>query len=148
VIVQHDGSFQAVPSYPGLRLNQDVRGALALDTGLEPVADYTAKQRVIGGVLLARENRPLLAAYALERDDGSVSPTEFAPLGPADALMTLAGSAFRMDVALRDQHRRQLGFFAEVVRRVPIRRCGFADHLSNVGALTDAILKDASASVR
>lgn len=139
----------AVPSYPGLRLHQDVYNALAFGGRSLPVADYSPKQRVTEGVWLAKESRPLRAVYALLRTDSSdVSRAEFAPLGPADATMALAGSAFRIDVERRDQHRQQLGFFAEVVRRVPVRRCVFPPDLSNVDLLAESILMHASASAR
>lgn len=142
-------SILAVPSYPGLRLHQEACDVLGFGTGLRPVAEYSSKQRAAGGVPLAKESLPLLAVYSLFRTDSSgMNPTEFKALGPADATMTLAGSAFRMDVERRDQHRQQLGFFAGVVRRVPIRSCAFAGDLSNVSRLADAILRDVATSTR
>lgn len=153
LVLEHkEGSIVAIPSYPGLRLHEDVRDVLEFATGLRPVADYSPKQRVTGGVPLARDDRPLLAVYSLVRDETpdarASAPAEFMALGPADATMALAASAFRIDVARRDQQRQQLGFFAEVARRVPIRRCVFATDLSGVGVLADAILTDTSTIAR
>ncbi|HEU5076819.1 MAG TPA: hypothetical protein VFU02_21665 [Polyangiaceae bacterium] len=145
VLSRSASSILAAPSYPGLRLHQDVCDVLGFDRGLRPMADYSPKQRATGGVPLAKKDLPLLVVYALSRTDVSgVSLAEFAPLGPADATMMLAGSAFRIDVERRDLHRRQLGFFAEVVRRVPVRACAFRGDLSNVNLVADAILRDAS----
>lgn len=141
VLEQREGSIMAVPSYPGLRLHEDVRDALQLHAALRPVAHYTPKQRLTETVPLARDQQPLLAVYLLSRSEAD-GPPEFVPLGPADATMALAGSAFRMDVERRDQHRQQLRFFAEVARRVPVRRCLFHSDLSTLRELGSSILAE------
>jgi hypothetical protein len=147
VLEQRGGSIIAVPSYPGLRLHEDVLEALDLQAALRPVAHYTAKQRLTETVPLAREHRPLLAVYVLSRSADSGAP-EFEALRPADATMALAGSAFRMDVERREQHRQQLQFFAEVARRVPVRRCSYGDDLAGLRTLANGILTEARSAAR
>ena len=137
----------ATPSYAGLRLYDDVREALFPDASSKQVAHYSTKQRLATVIPLAREPQPLRAMFALERVPELERPV-IEPLGPADAIMTLTSSAFRLGIERKHQHPRQLSFFADVARRVPIRRCMFGDDLSNVGVLAEAILEDAATSAR
>ena len=129
----------ATPSYAGLRLYDDVREALFPRASSNEVAHYSDKQRIATAVPLASEPQVLRAVFALERIEHLEAP-ELTPLGPADATMTLASAAFRIDTQRREQNRQQLGFFAEVVRRVPVQRCVFGEDLAQVDVLAAAIL--------
>lgn len=140
VLRQEGETILATPSYAGLRLCDDVRQALLPEAASNRLAHYSAKQRVATAVPLATEPQILRAVFALERVPGLSAPA-LEQLGPADATMALASSAFRMDAERRDDNRRQLGFFAEIARRVPFQRCTFANDLPNVTALADAILE-------
>ena len=139
VLHRKDASIIATPSYAGLRLYDDVRETLFPEAPSNLVAHYSAKQRVTTAVPLATEPQALRMVFALERVPHSGTPA-LEQLGPADATMALTAAAFRMDAERREQDRRQLGFFADVSRRVPISRLVFSEDLSNIGSLAETIL--------
>jgi len=148
VLEEADGAILATPAYPGLRLWGDTLEALTQDDTSVGVAQYTSKQRYVGGLLHERfptAPMPLERIYSLERaedpaDEGRPSTLE--PLSCQASFMDLIASAFRLDVTDRTMLARQFAFLERVVSRVPVRRLRIPNSFAALPGTREAVLQD------
>jgi hypothetical protein len=149
VLEEADGTILATPAYPGLRLWDDTLEALTNRAGTSVgVAQYTSKQRFVGGLLHERfptAPAPLSRIYSLERAAGPAdegrSPT-VEPLSCQESFMDLIASAFRLDVTDRTMLARQFAFLERVVSRVPVRRLRIPNSFAALPGIRKAVLQD------
>lgn len=135
------GGFEALPTYPGLRLLPEPASFLfgSGATGT-PVARGAPKKRLDaaanGFVHSERPAVPLRAIYAL--DDGPRIDIE--PLTGPEAFMTLVRSTYQLH--LGDARRSAVLFeqLAALLDAVPLRRLSYPRRLSLLPALCDAVL--------
>lgn len=140
------GGFLARPGYPQMRFWPDqARLLLGSDAGLERVQPGSTKLRVpIGppgfGTFTASP-RPLAALYLPERD-GSAS-IEIEPIPLAMAVTELVRHSFLPGVLeALGMTKRRFVVFAELLRRVPVRRLRYPSGLEHLPAVREALLRD------
>ncbi|MBI3723368.1 hypothetical protein HY251_05360, partial [bacterium] len=118
----------------------DVLDAIAPgDARALPLSPATTKVRFLPGAALPEGPLPLAGIYCLARGAKEVS---IDALAPAEGLMALVESAFRLDVEDAAMLERQLRFLRHVATSVPLRRLRVPEGLSLLGAVTDAVLQD------
>lgn len=119
--------FNAIPTYPSLRLFPDSLDAVFPDlVETTPVANYTEKRRVpmppptdvVGGV-------PIEVLYLLgdpAKADGSI---RISPLRPAEICLSLIRHSFRLDLSDRVATVRHLDRCSAIARAVPAFRIDY-----------------------
>jgi len=145
--------IRAIPAYPGFRLWTDSAEALNADaSGAIPVADYTAKVRMLARQCadgFPRRPVPLSALYRLMRVRKHRGLAPKAPLierlKPRDAMMELVGSSFPLDIADSAMLARHFQVMQRVAREVPFSRVMVPDDFGALPSVRDAILSDLGA---
>lgn len=139
--------FQAVPSYPGVRLAPDSIGHLFGDrsAGFEQVAHYSTKRRVAredGRLPFCPQPVPLARIYVLGAMDELQEARQIAirPLTRRAALFDLLNYTFHLDVGYAPRIREAFELAADIVERHDVRRLVFPWVLAATDAVADAIL--------
>lgn len=141
-----DGAFDAVPSYPGVRLAPDsiqhLYGAGA--GGFTPVAHYTTKRRVTAEVPFRGTPVRLARIYVMgERAElEQASQVEIRVPVRRAALFDLLNYTFHLDVGHPPRIREAFELAADVVAAHDVRHLVFPWALANADAIADAILAD------
>ena len=123
LVEQEDGTYLVAPVYPGLRLWPDSADFFAgAAEELPTVADYTDKRRWDGLGGPSPELRlPLVAVVAPGNEPEPGHPeVRIGRLRGADAFMTLAEQAFRLERRGRARHDADLARFTQLAERVPV----------------------------
>ena len=136
------GGFEALATYPGLRLLPDPLAHLFDGrAGSAPVAHYSEKRRLdrnSGVFTVATGPEPLRALYLL-----GVGPTvEVAPLPDREAFMALVAASFQLHL---DDPERSRGLFERLgtlLDTIPVRRLSYPRELDRLGAVRCALLAD------
>ena len=138
-------AFEAIATYPGLRLLPDPLTILFDErAGAAPVAHYTAKRRIDRNhtnLTLAANPQPLRALYVLDTAD----EITIAPLPERDAFIALVGASFQLHL---DDQERSRGLFERIgtlLDAVPVRRLSYPRDFTRLGAVREALLADAAA---
>lgn len=121
LIEKRGRGWQAVPSYPGLRLWPDMGKLLPRGAGAR-VAHYTSKTRYAAGVLrFARRPAPLAAIYVV-RASGARAKAAVTQVSGAQALMDLVPYTYLLDYQDREQLERSFAGLARLTTAVPVFR--------------------------
>jgi hypothetical protein len=137
-------TFEAVATYPGLRLLPDPL-ALLFDSraGAAPVAHYTSKRRLDPGrarLTLAAAPQPLIALYLLEPGQ----EVRIDPMPTRDAFLALLRASFQLHL---DDEQRARGVFdrlGALLDTVPVRRLAYPRQFARLSDVRDAVLTDAA----
>jgi predicted ATPase len=127
------------PSYPGLRLHQDVATQFP-HHWTQAVTELTAKHRVVPRV--AWTNEPAEAAALVLLDPSGSTPVE--ALGSAASLAAVAKSTFQAAVDEPNLAER-LDRLVELVQRLPVLRLGIA-HSGAGSAVAEAAIRQLATS--
>jgi hypothetical protein len=103
LIIDESDGIRAMPSHASLRLWEDSIGALIpKNTMMAGAVSFTSKARLLAGDALhyVDEPVPLLAAFALERND--VEAISMSPLTGSDRHMAWVGNSFLLDIKDRE----------------------------------------------
>jgi hypothetical protein len=146
LLEEREGRLLVQPSYPGLRLWDDVLDALPEPlAGLAPVAHYTDKKRL---VLNNRQPRfitgqPLLrSVYFLAASEEAGARLELAitPLHPRVAFMELLSHAYKLDIRDQAMLRKEFDILGRIVALPLFYRLAFPRDLSLLSTVQQAIL--------
>jgi hypothetical protein len=144
------GRLVGRPGYPQMRMWPDqARHFLGRCEDLGVVHPAYSKRRVpvgeVGAWSFCGEPRPLACLYLPERraPEEWGTRTEFAPVSPMEALMSLVGQSFVPHTveALGLQPQR-LSLFARLVSQIPVRRIYYPEGYQHLPHVRQAILDD------
>jgi hypothetical protein len=133
VLRRAEGSWRAIPSYPGVRLWPDAaEGVFQGQTGWAEVAHYTVKRRVGDHVLapFSGEPAPLGRLYFLE--EAGKAEVSISRMTPQEAFMQLVGFAYNLDITDKAFLERQFETIGGLVAEVG---CYRLDYPREIGAL-------------
>jgi hypothetical protein len=137
------GGFEALATYPGLRLLPDPLAVLFDDSaGAAPVAHYSDKRRLArdnADLTIATGPQPLRALYLLD----AAAAIGIAPLPDRDAFMALVRASFQLHL---DDPERSRGLFERIgalTDAVPVRRLSYPREFARLGDVREALLEDA-----
>lgn len=140
------GRYQALATYPSLRLYSDSLGALFPgEPETSPVASYTEKMRVSlhlpdgFGQAVTVDALYLLGDPAEAGDDPRI-----APMSPSQTCQALIAHSFRLDMGNREGNAAHFARCAAVVNAVPAFRLDYRRDFEQSGALVDAIARHVS----
>jgi hypothetical protein len=141
----------ATPSYPGLRLWDDVSSVLfEYEPSASQVAHYTDKKRPgvnDGRLRFCPDAVALLRIYILPPPEevSSANSISIAPLPPRQAFSELIRCAFRLDITDRERLREEFESLSRVAALPLFYRLAFPRDLALLSAVREAILEDLSA---
>jgi len=144
------GSYVGHPGYPQLRVWPDqAERLLGHYEDLELVHPAYSKRRLPVGEsgfgTFCEASRPLACVYLPERRDPSDcgGHTEITAASPREGLMALVGHSFVVGIVeALGLHAERLGFFSEMVSRVPVRRVVYPSGYDRLPEVRRAILED------
>lgn len=142
LVATTDGRFEAIPTYPSLRLNPDsLASVFPDDAATSPVADYSRKRRV--AILPAPRTTPALvdAIYLLGDPAFAEDTVRVTKITPAQTCIALIKHSFRLDLADRKASAIQLQQCSEVARTVPGFRLDYPRDHARHDMLIDALLE-------
>ncbi len=150
LLVRSGGSFDVVPSYPGVRLAPESVGQVFGDAGgrYASVAHYTTKLRVDGEQqrdLRFNDRRlPLSRIYVIEPPAGPDAPARVAVQSRSRraALFDVLNYTFHLDVQDQVRIREAFDLATDVVLRYDVRSLAFPWELSKSAAVAEAVLSD------
>lgn len=129
--------FQAVPTYPSLRLYPDSLGEALPGAGeTAPVASYSEKLRV--PVAAQEEGNavyPVDALYLLGEPAEAGEAIRIMPLRPAETCQALLRHSFKLDVGDRAANAHQFALCGAVARAIPAFRLDYPRDFSRAGEL-------------
>ncbi|MCI0354673.1 MAG: hypothetical protein L0099_06505 [Acidobacteria bacterium] len=147
LLEQQDGGLTCVPSYPGLRLWDDVAEAVWGEQALPPVAHYTAKMRLgpeRGHIPFSSQPALVRRIYFLipPESNGSSTLVSITPIPPSQGFMELVKHTYLLDV--KDQVRLREGFasLTRLMARPLLRRLSYPRDLARLPEVQEAILQD------
>jgi hypothetical protein len=150
LLEERGGELFATPSYPGLRLWDDVTSVLFKhEPSASQVAHYTDKKRLgvsNGWLRFCPDCVPLVRIYILPPPEvmSSANGLHISPLTPREAFSELIRYAFRLDITDRDRLREEFESLSRVVALPRYYRLVFPRDLSLLPAVREAILENLS----
>jgi hypothetical protein len=135
-LVENDGRYRAIPTYPSLRLWPDVVDGLSVDSvGSIPVAGYSSKRRIdvtnrspatgeitsvelMMGILLEE----MIPSRAASQNAAYESTISLRTLGKQATVVELLKQTFFLDARDRDSQQRTFGGVERLTRTLPF--CG------------------------
>lgn len=149
-LIERAGSaFIVVPSYPGVRLNDDSARAADADDRGEPVAHYSAKRRVTGGgFAFGHQALPLARVYVIGSRDTLERATKVSVsvATKRDAMYALIDYTFHLDVAYAPRIRETFELAADIVERHGVHQLAYPWSLGSSDVVADAVLADTLAA--
>ncbi|MCU1382698.1 MAG: serine kinase of the HPr protein regulates carbohydrate metabolism [Acidobacteria bacterium] len=142
------GGFEAVPSYPGVRLTPHAIGALFGEHSalFEQVAHYTTKRRVAtdAAVPYCTQAVPLARIYVLGEMDElqRAAAVSMRKQTLRAALFDLVNYTFHLDVGYAPRIREAFGLAADIVERHDVRRLVFPWASGAGDLVADAVIAD------
>lgn len=136
------GMVLATPAYPGMRLYADsIAQAFEDSPDTTPVADYSAKQRVIGLRLLPEQlaPRPLAALYLLDAPDQGITTPTLEPLTRAVSCMALVEHGFRLDPTVASATAQVLRQASGIADVIPTHRLRYPRDFDRSDVLLDLL---------
>jgi hypothetical protein len=150
LLEERGGELFATPSYPGLRLWDDVTSVLfAHAPSAFQVAHYTDKKRLgvnNGWLRFCPDAVALLRIYILlpPEEVSGAKAIRIAPLPPREAFSELIRYAFRLDITDRKRLREEFESLSRMVALPLFYRLAFPRDLSLLSAVREAILENLS----
>jgi hypothetical protein len=142
-----NGGLIGVPSYPSLRLWEDVVEAVLGEQTLPPVAHYTTKMRLgpeRGHIRFSPQPVPIRRIYFLvpPGSNGDSAVISITPLPPSQGFIELVKHTYLMDV--KDQARLREGFesLTRLVAWPLLRHLSYPRDLGRLPEVQAAILRD------
>jgi len=150
VVEEQQGRMMAIPAYPGLRLWDDAREMLDIDSERSlPVAHYTSKRRSAVESQLhtfPTNASPLKRLYALvwadEGNPGRSAAPCIEPLLCGAGFMELLQCAFLLDPTDQTMLTTQFHFLSDLTTHVPVKRLHRAKDFTALPAVRDLVLAD------
>lgn len=146
VVKEKDERFMATPSYPGLRLWDDVPTEIFGSVPeLRPVAHYTVKKRFgpdNGRLPFASSPAPLAAAFVLAspEEDQNQTQVRLTRLSLRESFMELVKHAYLLRASDRGRLEAGFEFVGRVVARLPVHRLSYPRDFSRLGEVRETIL--------
>jgi hypothetical protein len=150
LLEERAGQLFATPSYPGLRLWDDVTSVLfEHEPSASQVAHYTDKKRLgsnNGWLRFCTDSVALLRIYILAPPEevGGAKAVNISPLPPREAFMELVRYAFKLDITDRERLSEEFECLDRLVALPLLYRLAFPRDLSRLSAVREAILEDLS----
>jgi len=141
-----DGRVQVVPSYTGLRLNDDSIDSLKLgEEGWSPVSHYSAKRQLSQSDADDEANLWLDALFLMADPGGNQEVSMSFPAG-ADATATLIRRTFLLDVRDRRGAARQMEQAVLILRGTPsVRGLDYPRDFARLMEVCDAVVGERAA---
>ncbi|OAI49630.1 hypothetical protein AYO44_06395 [Planctomycetaceae bacterium SCGC AG-212-F19] len=137
-------------SYCGSRLWPDVASALVDDQSvLVPIADYTAKKRLLIGGAAARvgpHGGLLRGVYVLAGEEGEA--ITMAQLSWRESFMELSKQAFRLDWTDREMLRNEFQNLTRLAKKLRLSRLAYPRKLSVLSAVREDVIWDLEQAVQ
>jgi hypothetical protein len=135
--------FEALTTYPGLRLHPDPLAVLFdRETSATPVAHYSDKRRLdrrSASYALATGPAPLVALYVLD----TAAEIGIAGMPHREAFMALLRASFQLHLNDSERSRELFLRVGALLDAAPVRRLSFPRDLAVLGAVRNAVLTDA-----
>jgi hypothetical protein len=150
LLEEKGGALFATPSYPGLRLWDDVTSVLfARAPAVSQMAHYTDKKRLgvnNGWLRFCPDAVALLRIYILPPPEevSRENAIQISPLPPREAFSELIRYAFRLDITDRNRLREEFESLSRVVALPLFYRLAFPRDLLFLSAVREAILENLS----
>lgn len=151
LLEEQDGDLLVIPSYPGLRLWDDMipplfGGAPALDR----VSHYNDKKRIggkDGQLAFSDRPAPLARLYVLDPPDGqgAIRTLSIRPFSGRESFIELIRHAFFLDISDSRRLRRDFTAVGRAAERLLLRRLSYPRDVRQLPAVRDAILSDVGA---
>jgi hypothetical protein len=145
--------FDALPSYPGVRLFQESIARLfdGVDTASEPVAHYSWKRRVTRADAFepfCGEPVPLRQLYAIAPDAAlkRANAVQIVGRSARESLLDIVGATFYLDVQNEGRMREGFELAAEAANSRKVRLLTFPWDLSKVNLVAEGVLDDLTRS--
>ena len=145
LIEEDEGKTFAVPSYPGLRLwPETVAELFSLPPDLSPVAHYSTKKRVEGGVLPFRNERIPLNRIILDDPQSLNQPDspQITGISAREAFMELMQFAFLMDITDQSALAAKFQTISRAAGLSIFRRLSFSREFSLLPGVFHAVAAD------
>ncbi|MCB0256374.1 MAG: hypothetical protein KDI55_21865, partial [Anaerolineae bacterium] len=136
-----DKGVELIPSYPGLRLNDDSIATLGLATNeWFSVSHYSEKRRFESAMQKNERAHLLDTLYVMVEPGLTAGPPSIKPLSGAELVTTLIKRSFLLDP--RDNHSatRQLREVSTVVRAARVCSLAYRRDYLQIGVVCDALL--------
>ena len=136
-----EGSWTALPSYPGVRLWQSTAEKLVRDgAGTADVAHYTSKRRVVDmdGLPFLTRPKPMRALFVLADDRPTIS---FERLEASRAFMAWTEFAYNLDIADTNFLCRHFETVGQLAAEVPAYALYYPREFNSLPAVREAIMK-------
>jgi hypothetical protein len=146
VVEERNKQLFGLPSYPSLRLWEDVLPAVCeMESSLSQVAHYTEKKRLSIGdsrMPFSAQPAPLKHLYVLTGPEENNDENEVAiePLSPRDALIEVTKYAFHLDLNDAEQRRSEFVKIGRIVELVKCFRLSYPQDLDLLPKVRQAIL--------
>jgi hypothetical protein len=140
-----DAGYEALATYPGLRLLPDPLAILFADrTVAAPVAHYSDKRRLDRNdaqLTLATGPQPLRGLYLLD----TAADIGIAPVPDREAFVALLRASFQLHLDDPERSGELFWRVAALLDAVPVRRLSLPRDFTRLGAVCKALLEDAVA---
>lgn len=128
----HNSSWQAIATYPSLRLYEDsIENIFAHISVLSPVSEYSDKQRVALSIKPLRTAPPLHAMYFLSDPETASADIQITQMQPANTCIEIIERSFRLDLGNREQSRQLMTSAAVLTQSVPAYRLSYPHNFQN-----------------
>lgn len=118
--------FQAVATYPSLRLYEDSLTAVSLDAvSTTSVAAYSKKRRLPMPAPRVEGAGAVAALYLLGDPEQAGEAINITPLGPTETCQALLRHSFRLDLTNRDANAHQFALCGAAARALPAFRLNY-----------------------
>jgi len=137
------GAYEALPTYPGLRLWPASRARLIGNASGETVAHYTFKERFVPTDLRAVEATAARRCFVLAESFGPDVTVE--PLSPREAFLTLVRQSFVGELHDAGSAAALFERIAQVTESLSFRRLRYPREFSSLPEVQRAVLSDLAA---
>lgn len=142
LVYQQDSYWQALATYPSLRLYEDsIEQLFSDDPLLSPVSEYSEKQRIVLPIDSTQIVPPLHAIYFLS--DPKLLPTDIAinKMRPSNTCIELIERSFRLDIGNHLQTKALMQSAAILTQNVPAYRLRYPHDFENNTCLLTFLIK-------
>lgn len=137
-----DAHWQAIATYPSLRLYEDSIDSIFADASLlSPVSEYSDKQRITLPIDQEQLAPALHAMYFLSDPATASTEIQITSMRPANTCIELIERSFRLDLGNRAQSRQLMTSAAELTQNTPAYRLSYPHDFENNSRLLAQIIQ-------
>lgn len=139
---QQGGDWQALATYPSLRLYEDsISDIFADDSSLSPVSEYSDKQRIALTIEHGQTIPPLHAMYFLSSPETTAADIQINTMRPGNTCIELIERSFRLDLGNRQHSRQLMQSTAALTQDIPAYRLSYPHDFKNNPRLLERLIQ-------